>query len=248
MSAIKTQALVIKSFDWQDTSRIISLYTREAGKLKVIARGARRLKSAYQGMLETMNLVEALIHSSEKRQIQILGQLSLENSFSPIKRDYDKTGYAYAILEVADHFLQESEADPVFFDFLVTILGQLAAATDNRIVFWFFLLKVCSYLGFRPNFSSCSLCEREVEDEVCLFSMREGCLQCGSCGQIQDQDWQLPRPVREFLARLQRLSHRRLAETAFKAPGAFPYTDFLIAYLRFHSDENLVLASLKIFK
>jgi DNA repair protein RecO (recombination protein O) len=248
MSAFKTQALVIKSIDWKDTSRIVSLYTREAGKMNVIARGARRIRSTYAGMLETMNLVEAVIYVSEKRQIQILGELALENGFSGIKKDYYKTGHVYAILELADRFLQPGDKDAVFFDFLAVLLAEMTEIRDPRIVFWYFLLKFCSYLGFKLNLSSCSACAGELGEEESFFSAAHGGLSCAACQKGAGSGWPLPAAAREFLIQLQKGRHQRLSQSVFKEPGRFPYTEFLLAYLRHHTDENLELISLKIFK
>jgi DNA repair protein RecO (recombination protein O) len=248
MSSFKTQALVIKSIDWKDTSRIVSLYTREAGKMKVIAKGARRIKSSYAGMLETMNLVEAVIYVSEKRQIQILGELALENGFAGIKKDYDRTGRVYAIFELADHFLQDGERDPVFFDFLLTLLREITEIKDSRIVFWYFLLKLGSYLGFRMDLGRCAGCARELGEEESFFSLSHDGLTCAACQTGISNGWPLPAAAKAFLVRLQKTPHKRLSKTVFAEPGRFPYTDFLLSYLRHHTGENLELFSLKIFK
>ena len=248
MAPLKTQAVILRSIDWQDTSRITTLYTREAGKIKAIARGARRLKSPYQGIVESMNRVEALIYCSERRQIQILGEVSLEDSFSLIKKDYYKTGYVYAMLELADHFLPEEESDPVFFDFFAVLLGEMEKAADGRIIFWYYLLKFCSYLGFRLNFSTCLVCGQEAGEKESRFSLADGGITCSACRGAVHGGWALAVAERKFLDGLQGASHRRLSESDFGAPGPFPYTEFLLAYLRQHTDENLVLSSLKIFK
>jgi DNA repair protein RecO (recombination protein O) len=248
MPSLKTQALVIKSMDWQDTSRIVTLYTREAGKLKVIARGAKRKSSPYRGMLATLNRIEAVIYVSARRQLQILGEVSLEDAFTPIKKDYDKTGYSFAILELADHFLQEDEGDAVFFDFLIALLEGMGAAADARLVFWYFLLKLCSYLGFRLNLAACPQCGREVGAAGGVFSFSEGGLVCRRCRGGEAPGWTLPGAAAAFLDRLQKTHYQRIGSADFEEPGGFPVTDFLLAYLRHHTGENLEISSLKIFK
>jgi DNA repair protein RecO (recombination protein O) len=249
MSALKTEALIFRSFDWKDSSKIVTLYTREAGKLKVMARGAKRRNSRYQGLLETISLVEAVVYISEKRQIQTLGEVSLENSFAAVKKDYQKTGYSFAVLELCDRFLQPGESDPVFFDFLITLLGEMAQAGAAPVVFWYFLLKLCSYLGFRLNLEHCLACGEPARGRPGIFSMSEGGFVCSNCQTGEHSGWPLPGPVIDFLVRLQGISHKKVGrEAPAVPPDNFGYSDFLIAYLRHHSDEKLELHALKIFK
>ena len=125
MSPIKTSAIVLKSIKWKDTSKIITLYTRETGKISVVAKGVRKLKSSYGGVLESINLIEVIIYYSSKRQVQILGAVSLENSFPQIKKDIERTSYAYAILELISILVPIGSADGIFFDFIKTLLEEM---------------------------------------------------------------------------------------------------------------------------
>ena len=80
----------------------------------VIAKGARQSKSNYQGVLESINLLEVVVYISATRKLQILGEISLEDSFRKIREDYDKTGYAFALLELTDIFFKEGSKDTIF--------------------------------------------------------------------------------------------------------------------------------------
>ncbi|TFH02546.1 MAG: DNA repair protein RecO [Calditrichales bacterium] len=248
MSHLNTQAFVIKSLDWKDTSRIVTLFTREKGKISVIAKGARRAKSQFQGILESINLIEASIYISENRQIQVLGQVSLEESYQKIKKDYTKTAYIFAILELTDIFFQKGAADPVFFDFLTVIIQQMENVSDPRIVFWYFLLKIASYLGFRPEFDLCKNCSQQKSGENVIFSVRDGAVICNACGIRNYEGWTLSSESRSFLELLQKTNHKKLDALTFNLVENFSYTDFLISYLKHHSEEDLKMTALKMLK
>jgi DNA repair protein RecO (recombination protein O) len=248
MSLLKSYAIVLKSINWRDTSKIITLFTREEGKISVIAKGARQLKSKYQGILESINLLEVVIYVSATRNLQILGQATLENTFKAIRTDYEKTGYAFALLELIDIFFKEGSGDIVFFDFLTTLLSELEKSANPKIIFWYFLIKLSSYLGFRPVFDKCLSCQRTITSEESLFSLREGAIICGNCGSSADSNWTLSDLVRKSLSNMQNLNHKRISAASITIDERFSYTDFLLTYLRFHSDENLDLSSLKSFK
>jgi DNA repair protein RecO (recombination protein O) len=245
---IKSYAIVLKSINWRDTSKIITLFTREEGKISVIAKGARRLKSKYQGILESINLLEVVIYMSATRNLQILGQATLDNTYKQIRSDYEKTGYVFALLELTDIFFKEGAIDTIFFDFLKTLLSEMEKTNNPKIIFLYFLIKLGSYLGFRPVFDKCLSCKRIITSEQSVFSMREGAIICGNCGTSADSDWILSDSVRKSLLDLQNLNHKRLSDASLTLSEKFAYRDFLLTYLRFHSEEKLDLSSLKSFK
>jgi DNA repair protein RecO (recombination protein O) len=248
MSSVKSSAIVLKSINWRDTSKIVTLFTREEGKLSVIAKGARQLKSNYQGILESINLLEVVIYISATRKLQILGQATLEDAYKSIRVDYEKTGYAFALLELTDIFFKEGSVDTIFFDFLKTLLSEIGKISDPKYVFWYFLIKISSYLGFKPEFNNCTTCDRTIGAEESVFSIQEGGIICKKCGSSPDSGWSLSTSARKSLSDLQKLNHKRLSAESISLDDRFSYTDFLLTYLRFHSDEKLNLSSLKLFK
>jgi len=248
MFPIKTKAIVIKSIKWKDTSKIVTLYTRETGKVSVIAKGVRKLKSTYGGVLESINLIEAIIYPSPKRQVQILGPASLENSFPEIKKDIEKTSYTYAVLELIYILIPIGSVDSIFFDFTKILLEEMEKIRQPKIIFWFFLLKISSYMGFRPDFNTCIICSNESDGAETYFSFQKGGLVCKRCCGANFEGWRLDANAIKILNKLQKMNYKVMSTQALVTIDKFPYTEFLLSYLRFHSDENLELNSLKILK
>jgi len=248
MSSIKSSAIVLKSINWRDTSKIVTLFTREEGKISVIAKGARQLKSKYQGILESINLLEVIIYISATRKLQILGQASLDNTFKQIRAEYEKTCYTFTLLELIDIFFKEGSVDTVFFDFLKTLLIEMEKISDPKYILWYFLLKLSSYLGFRPEFNECAVCHSHITREDMVFSMKEGAIICRDCRSSSESIWALSEVARKSLLELQNLNHKRISSAQIIIDEKFMYTEFLLTYLRLHSEEKLDLSSLKIFK
>ena len=248
MSSIKTSAIVFKSINWKDTSRIVTLFTREIGKLNVIAKGARRSSSQYRGILESMNQIEAIIYYSANRQLQVLGQTSLEYGFSGIRSDYLKTTCTFLLMELTNTFFRFGSADPVYYDFFSRLLREMEESDQPKVLLWYFLLKLCSYLGFRPELKSCHSCGRELRDEDAQFVISNGALFCASCRGQTQEGWQLSARVRNFLYKLQNTNHKHITAVKFDMNHSFPFTDFLMTYLRIHSEERLDLAALKLLQ
>ena len=101
MSLIRTPAIVIKSIKWAETSKIVSLYSKENGRIEVIAKGVRRAKNRHSGLFESLNLIDAIIYISSKRELQNIGDSTLIKGYNLIRSDLDRTAFAFAILEGA---------------------------------------------------------------------------------------------------------------------------------------------------
>ena len=106
MSQLKSEALVLKSMNWRDTSEVISLFTREAGRIDVIAKGSRTSKSQFRGILETLNRIETFIYISPTRSLQKLGQSSILNTYPKIRQDLECLSYAMGMLELVYFFFK----------------------------------------------------------------------------------------------------------------------------------------------
>ncbi|MBD3223866.1 MAG: DNA repair protein RecO, partial [Caldithrix sp.] len=96
---IKTKAIVLGSIRWQESSKIVTLFTRESGKIKVIARGALRNKSPFAGQLQTLNFGHAIFSEKTTRTLQILTAFDAEDNFNTLRLDLRRLPYALAILE-----------------------------------------------------------------------------------------------------------------------------------------------------
>ncbi len=244
MSQIKTQAFVIKSINWKDTSKIVSLYTREKGRVNVIAKGVRRKNHPQTANFEALNHIESIIYFLDKRELQNIGETTLINSFHKIRTDLEKTAVGFAILELIDTFFQQNETDAIFFDFLLIQFKTLEKSTNFQIVFWYFILKLLSYLGFKPQFEKCNSCG-EIKNENYYFQKSSGSVFCKGCLGETQLFTKLKSDVYQFLNRLQKANHKKVVE--IDIPTHFNYSkfNFLLDYMRFHTEQKVELNSLK---
>jgi DNA repair protein RecO (recombination protein O) len=247
MSLIKTKAIVIKSIKWGDTSKIVTLYTREYGCVKVIAKGSRRIKSVYTGSLEALNSLEALIYFSPNRELQTLGQISLENSFQQLRVDLEKMAYALSILELIHIFIHYGEKNQIFFDFVYHILNDIQKTKSPKLILWYFMLKLASYLGFKPEFKICKTCNRNINQRFILFKNDDGSVLCNRCAFPEKHNNFLSRKVVDFLHRLQNTHYKKVLDITYPEDDQFKYTEFIISYLQFHTNQSIKLDALQYF-
>jgi len=245
MSLIKTEAIIIKSLNWSDTSKIVSLYTKDLGRIDVIAKGVRRKNHQYATIIESLNHIEIVLYVSEKRDLQNLGNITVINNFNSMRLDLDRMSVGYAILELLDTFFQTGEGDPVFFGFLICQFEALNAESQPLVVLWYFILKLLSYLGFKPHFEKCNSCGNLHSDEY-YFQLTSGSVFCKNCIGDPRLFVTLTNENHQLLVRLQNANHRTISE--FKVSEKFNFTqfNFLLDYMRLHTEQRIELNSLKL--
>lgn len=242
----KTKALVVHSIRWHETSKIVTLYSREFGLIKVIARGVFRKNSPLAGRLETLNLINALISFKETRELQILTGADLLDSFTSLKTDLERLPYALAILEIIQKVIHPGHKDEVFFDFCLQMIYAVNQSEFPLLVLWYFLLKVASYLGFKPNFDACSICQTNEFKNGAFFILQKGGLVCPDCAGQAAPHLKLTDHDLQFLRTLQKYPYKKIHELKTRFGFSVDFTALLLQYLNVHLGHPLKLESLKL--
>ncbi len=243
---LKSPCIILRSMRWQESSKIVTVYAREWGKTGLIAKGAFRPKSPFAGKLESLNLAEVIISHKDTRQLQILTDIRILHSFNHLRLQADALAYGLAILEVLDQTLEEHQADTVFFDFSAFMLQSLERTKRPEVVFWYFILKLSSFLGFRPQLQSCHSCQATSSTGKATFNLANGSVFCAACSsnsvggvQISNTEWQ-------FLKHLQTFPHKKIAQFPDSFESSHHYTTLLLDYLNLHLEKQLNLRSLEL--
>jgi DNA repair protein RecO len=135
MSIIKTEAFVLKTFNYGDTSKIATLFTKDHGKMNVIVKGVRNYKSKYCGMFNTMNYISAVIYVKETRDLQNVSSADHIKSFKNISSNLDKLNSAYTLMETLNKSSYENDSSPQLFELLLNDIEALDLSTKNFINF-----------------------------------------------------------------------------------------------------------------
>lgn len=242
----KTDILVLRSIRWHESSKIVYVFSRAWGRCGLIAKGALRPKSPFAGNLEALNYLEAEVSVKSGRELQILTAVSVHNNFSLLRLDLDRLPYALAVLEVLDQVMEGQASDHVFFDFIVEMLKQIEQAPDPQVVFGYFLIKLSSYLGFRPQLSACQNCGSEQISNGSRFDFYRGALYCPDCAYNSSAGMKLSKTDVLFLQRLQKHPHKAIKELAPPPDLSKHWVTFLIQYLSVHLEKTISLNALQL--
>ncbi len=148
---VRTDAVVLRSMDYGETSRIVTLLTREKGKLSVMAKGARLPKSRFGSSLQPMSYVQALFYYKPTRGLQTLRESAHVRLFSGIGRDMEKIALGLRMMELLSALMQEEQCLPPVFNLALESLERLDAAEARAANVWpYFQLRLAGLLGFAP--------------------------------------------------------------------------------------------------
>ena len=144
----KAEGIILRRIKYSETSLIVTLYTREYGKIGLIAKGARNPKSKFVGSLEPASCVSIIYYHKEGRDLQMLSEVDSMRSNSSIINSIRKIAVAFAIVNLIDSVVAESESNEDIFDLLKE---SLLALNDREIdipVLWYFEINLLRQIGF----------------------------------------------------------------------------------------------------
>lgn len=175
------EAVVLRRSDYGEADRLVTLYTRQLGKVRALAKGVRKIASRKAGHLEPFTHVK--LQLSKGRDLPLLTQADTVNAYLTLREDLLLTGYASYVVELLDRFTYEDEvAHPALFRLLTETLARLASKSDPWLVLRYYEMRLLDNLGFRPRLFECVNCGREIKPEDQFFSFSAGGVICPRCG------------------------------------------------------------------
>ena len=180
--SFRADSIVLRHSDWGEADRLLTLYTRELGKVRAIAKGARKMTSRKAGHIEPFTHVR--LQLAKGRDLFIVTQAETIDSYQPLREDLTKTGYAAYVIELLDRFVPDEEAStPTLFRLLTETLSRLAVENEAWLPVRYYEMRLLDFLGFRPQLFECANCGREILPQDQFFSFSAGGVICPRCGE-----------------------------------------------------------------
>lgn len=146
MRSFKTEGIIIKRINIGEADRILTVFSKRLGKIKVKAIGVRKLISRRSPHIELLNYSVLTLHNG--RSLPILTEATTVEDFSLIKENLTKVGFAYHICELVDGLTAEHQENRTVFNLLCSTLERLAAEEDIVPIIHEFEVELLSLLGF----------------------------------------------------------------------------------------------------
>ena len=166
-----------------ESSRLLTLFSRELGKVKGVAKGAERPKSRLGGKIELFNLIECDFYMKETAELGTLSNAGLLEDFKRISEEPRKFGFASAWCEVLDKSSHTEEPHPETFDLTFEYLKTMESADSQAagLLFWSCIMKFLGLEGYAPSLDACVSCGEISDKGRLMVSLERGGLVCGNC-------------------------------------------------------------------
>jgi DNA repair protein RecO (recombination protein O) len=184
MPTYQADAIVLRRLDYGEADRIVTLLTREYGKLAAIAKGVRRGKSKAAGSLDLFQRSNMML--AKGRNLDVVAQVERRGDARHISGNLQRTAYACLVAEVVDKVLEDRHPVDEIFDLVVLTLGDLNIIDRSpRADGAWFLMRMLDVLGYLPQLRDCPSCAAELPEAPGWFSPLLGGVLCGRCGAQQ---------------------------------------------------------------
>ena len=205
--SFRAEAIVLRHTDYGEADRLLTLYTREHGKVRAVVKGARKIASRKAGHLEPFTHVK--LQLAKGRDLLIVTQAETIDAFLPLRDNLTLTSYAAYVIELLDRFIPDEEvATPSLFRLLTETLTRLAAEPNTWLAVRYYEMRLLDFLGFRPQLFECANCDSEIQAEAQYFSASLGGAVCPRCGQGLQSLWPVSVETLKYLRHFQRSSYR----------------------------------------
>lgn len=181
MPFYKTSAIVLRSTPYGESDLIVTLYTLDFGKIKGIAKGAKRSRKRFVNTLEICSYVQVTFFEKETRDLVRLNHCDLIRPFESLREDITKLAWASYFIELVNEMTAERIKNKPLFELLVFFLNLIDQGMLKEEIQRIFEVRLLSHLGYQPLLDHCTRCQKHFSGEKFFFGIREGGVLCPSC-------------------------------------------------------------------
>jgi len=177
----RTDALILHRSDFGEADRLLTVFTPRLGRLRLLAKGARKPTSRKAGHIEPFTYVHMLV--ARGRNLDIVSQVETLEIFRSLREDLDRASQAYYLAELINSFIEEGDENPILFDLALATLVRLCEARDRALALRFFELRCLGLVGYQPQLHFCVECQTQLEPVTNYFYPPAGGVLCPRHGE-----------------------------------------------------------------
>jgi DNA repair protein RecO (recombination protein O) len=180
----KAEGLVVRGTDWSETSRIVTLWTREFGRVRLLAKGGRRLKSSFESALDLLSVYSIVLLRKSSGGLDLLTEARVVRGFPRLRLDLQALYSAYYMAELLSDWTEDYDPHSVLYDETLATLADLGGSQQGmRLARYECVL--FAELGYSPNLDACSNCGAAPVERELGFSALAGGILCAGCARNQ---------------------------------------------------------------
>ena len=198
----ETDAFVLRTFTLKEADKVCIFFTREAGKVRGVARGARRLRSRYGASLEPFTEVALTYFQNENRELVSISDCEIIHSQFFEQMSGELLSVLHYFAELVIEFIPDNESNEKVYRLLAATMETLPRAESRELaaIARYFEIWILKLSGFFPDWRYCGLCEKELVGAASVWITNEGIPMCASCSgglgdELKQVDWLLIREI-----------------------------------------------------
>jgi DNA repair protein RecO (recombination protein O) len=212
----RSEAIVLRRSDFGEADRMLTLYSKEFGKIRALAKGARKPQTRKTGHVELF--MRTMFMFARGKNIDLITQAELIEPYQDLRHDLVRTTYASYAVELIDRLTAEADKDVQKYNLLSEALGWFSLARDLMLTARYYELRLLSLAGFQPQLFHCVSRGETIEEEDQYFSAEAGGLLCPNCHGADRQARPISAPAAKVLRYLQTRSWDTVSVLHLKRP------------------------------
>jgi DNA repair protein RecO (recombination protein O) len=231
----ESEAIVLRCYPLGEADRLVSFLSRSRGRMRGVAKGAKRPKSRFGSTLEPLSYIRMWFFERETRELVRINQCELLESFLDAQKDYTQ-GLALALLaEINEVVLPEHEASDASFRLTLLTARQIRATGKTAAPLLYFVLWTVKLAGWLPDLSGCTKCGKSLAGQPAFVSPARSGLACQDC-----RTPGLRTISRESMALAQKMLEQRLDKLDDSASGSGQdLCEYLLDVIEHHAERKL---------
>jgi DNA repair protein RecO (recombination protein O) len=243
MTAEQTDALVLRLYAWSESSCVASLFTRDFGKQAVLAKGAWRPRSPFEGALDLLAICRVVFLPKAGDALGVLTEAKLVQRYRMGRHDLLRLYCGYYVSELLDRFTEKGEPQPEVFDLAAATLHALGdESQEPRACILRWELQLLRLMGHAPTWDRCAQCGKLLDwDRMAPFAPLAGGVVCDACGGGVRPLIQMPAYVRRELQRFSEPNWHEIPTSSLIENGRAAVRGALERYIAALLDRKLNL-------
>ncbi len=182
MGSYFINGIILRHQDFREADRLLTIYSREFGRIEAVARSSRKISSKLAGSLEPFLVTECMVIRGKR--YDTIASSTVARDYKNIKGNLHQLAIAEYLAQLVVTTAKERQADEKIFALLCTVMEALDKNSNKYYPYlvWYFVWNYLKYLGYEPELYHCVNCKKSIRPGNNTFSFQRGGLVCSRCG------------------------------------------------------------------
>jgi DNA repair protein RecO (recombination protein O) len=241
MALKESEAIILRTYPLREADLLVTFFTRQEGKVRGVARAAKKSKRRFGGALEPLTYVRAYYDDRERQELARLDSCDVLESPLASEVSYPRAVALGHIAELLDELLPDREANDAVFRLTLAVLGTLHGP-EIWMPVTYFELWMTRLVGFLPDLSECVVCGRGLNGSRAFFHALADGLMCADDKRLASSE--ISSESRALAAQMFRTPVDGLTGESWPKARAADLRKFLLQILERHIEKKLVTAGM----